>query len=322
MTTSINLLISFTAGFFSFLTPCVLPLVPSYIALIGGKTLQEIKAGQYRRSKLIMRTLFFIAGFSVVFVLMGVFIWGTFQILSGISTVLNIAAGVIVILLGLNIIFDWFSFLSREKRVTVDKRAESYTGSLLAGMAFGAGWSPCIGPLLGGIISLTATGDSVAGVFNLAAYSLGLGVPFLLLSIAFLPVTRSLERVKKHFQMLKTISGVFLVFIGLLILLGQFLEFNAFFTRAGFAIEQAYTAHPAGIRTLIGGLLLTVGLLPTGIWGVRALRQGAVRISRASVAAWLVSAVLITVGVLEFVGVLSVGRLFSGWLLVQEINPF
>src|SRR4030042_869994 len=252
MTQDLNLLISFTAGLLSFLSPCVLPLVPVYISLIGGLTLQDIKNERYKKTQLVFRALLFVAGFTLVFILMGVFIWGAFQLASGLTTVLNVAAGIIVILLGLNIIFDFLSFLKRERRFTAQRKPATLVGVFAAGLALGAGWSPCVGPLLGSIIALTASGSSALGIIHLGAYSLGLGVPFILLSLAFIPVSGFLDKIKKHLNALRIASGIFLILIGVVILLGQFLSLNIFFLRTGLSLGNAYAESPAIFRLAFG----------------------------------------------------------------------
>jgi cytochrome c-type biogenesis protein len=319
MNQEINLVISFAAGLLSFLSPCVLPLVPVYISLIGGLTLADIRNSQYRKSSLVARALVFVAGFTIVFVLMGVFIWGAFRLASGLTTALNVIAGVVIILLGLNVIFDFLSFLNREKRFITGKPI-SLIGVFLAGLALGAGWSPCIGPLLGSIIALTATEASAAGILNLAAYSLGLGVPFILLALAFIPVSAVLDRIKRHLNTLRISGGVLLVVIGILILLGQFVSLNIFFMKAAFALEEAYAGQPLLFRIGFVILYLVLGALPLGRWLCKRPRAQAGGKGAIPIAQLVWAGILLVPAVLEAADILRTALLLAAWLGTGELS--
>ncbi len=319
---NINLFISFGAGLLSFLTPCVLPLVPAYISLIGGLTFQDIKNARYKKSSLVARSLVFVAGFTVVFVLMGVFLWGAFHLAGSLTSVLNIVAGSVVILLGLNVIFDFLSFLNREKRVSPAAKPATALGVFVAGLAMGAGWSPCIGPLLGGIIALSASGDTFWGVANLASYSLGLGLPFVALALAFVPVSARLDKIKKHFNALRIASGVLLILIGLLILLGQFTGLNIATFQVGSFLENAHLTDPWAPRAVFAACYFALGALPLVFWlvGLRKREAGqkipvpAVRI------VWLSLFTALTI--LELSGILQSALFFASWLSTGEISHF
>jgi len=320
----LKLAVSFFAGFLSFLTPCVLPLVPSYITFIGGTTFQEMNASGYNKKRLFIRALFFISGFTVVFVIAGIFLWGAFSLLgelsAAINTAVNIIAGSIIILLGLNIIFDFIPLLFREAKIALNKRPENNIGALAAGMAFGAGWSPCIGPLLGGIITLTATSESVFGIINLIAYSLGLGVPFLLLSLAFASLSSKLEKIKKYFPLLKTASGLFLILIGFFIVLGQLVAVNAIMTGLSFFIIETNKDTPWLFPFISAVMFLAIGAIPVVKYFIKIHKSGNGSISPGLIGSiWFV--VFMALAVLQIFGLFPIFQWISEWLLVQELVP-
>ncbi|GHV64291.1 hypothetical protein AGMMS49587_16380 [Spirochaetia bacterium] len=169
-TGQLSIFLAFAAGLLSFLSPCVLPIIPSYLCIIGGV-----------RSHLVAGTVSFILGFSAVFIVLSILLSTTLFLLGGISRYITIAAGIIVIILGLNVIFDFLSFLNYEKRFHLNKRPRGIAGTFLAGAAFGAGWTPCVGPILGSILLLAGqSGKTATAALYLAVYSAGLGLPFLL----------------------------------------------------------------------------------------------------------------------------------------------
>jgi cytochrome c-type biogenesis protein len=318
---NINLLISFAAGLLSFLTPCVLPLVPAYLSLIGGLTFQDIRHGRYKKTGLVARALVFIAGFTVVFVLMGIFLWGAFHLAGPLTEALNIVAGAVVILLGLNVLFDFASFLKREKRFSPVSKPATLVGVFAAGLALAAGWSPCIGPLLGGIIALSASGSTLWGAANLLVYSLGLGLPFIVLALAFLPVSAYLEKIKRHFNALRIASGVLLILIGVLILFGQFTGINAALYQTGSALERAYRANPWPLRIAFSVFYLVLGVLPIGWWLIRRrkLEPGAPPYVPIVRLVWLT--LFATLAALETIGIIQSALLLSAWFSAGEISP-
>jgi cytochrome c-type biogenesis protein len=212
----LTIFLAFAAGLLSFLSPCVLPIIPSYLCLIGGV-----------RSHLIAGTISFILGFSAVFIILSILLSTTFFLMGGISQYINIAAGIIVIVLGLNVIFDFLSFLNYEKRFHLNKRPRGMAGTVLAGAAFGAGWTPCVGPILGSILLLAGqSGKTATAVLYLAVYSAGLGLPFLLAAIFFNRFLKYAEKLRPMLPKIQKVCGVLLVFIGLLILTGRFQALN------------------------------------------------------------------------------------------------
>jgi cytochrome c-type biogenesis protein len=223
MVHEISLILVFTAGLLSFFSPCILPLIPSYLSLMGGMSPDSILG----RPRLIAGTVSFILGFSAVFITLSLLSSVVFTVLGGVSRYLNLAAGGIVILLGLNVIFDFFSFLNYEKRYHIKRRPRSIAGVFAAGMAFGAGWTPCIGPILTGILLLAGQpGETAKAALYLGVYSFGLGLPFLAAAFFFDRFLIRAERLRFCLPLIRRIIGVLLIHIGILILTGRFSALN------------------------------------------------------------------------------------------------
>jgi cytochrome c-type biogenesis protein len=214
-----SMLLVFTAGLLSFLSPCVLPLIPSYLGILGSA-----KPGG--KSALFVTTVSFILGFSAVFVVLSILISTAFFLMGGVSRYIRIAAGIIVIILGLNIVFDFLSMLNYEKRFHA-QRPRGLAGAFVAGAAFGAGWTPCIGPILTSVLLLAGqSGKAGIAVLYLALYSAGLGLPFLLAAAFFDRFLASAKRLRSYLPLIKKISGIVLIVMGLLILTGRFSALN------------------------------------------------------------------------------------------------
>ncbi|MFW5842418.1 MAG: cytochrome c biogenesis CcdA family protein, partial [Spirochaetota bacterium] len=209
--------LAFAAGLLSFLSPCILPLIPSYLSYIGGASLAELQQSLPRRSETVGRTLLFVLGFSVVFVVLGLLAGTSGFLIGGTSRIIGLVAGGIVVLLGLNIIFDFWKTLNIERKFHFSSKPRGYAGSVAIGMAFGAGWTPCIGPILAGILFLAGrSGNAATGTALLLVYSLGLGVPFLIAGAFFPQFLKALSGLKRHLETIRIVSGAFLVGIGLL----------------------------------------------------------------------------------------------------------
>jgi cytochrome c-type biogenesis protein len=216
----LSVFIAFGAGVLSFLSPCVLPLIPSYLCVIGGSPTAD--GGEYR-PRLIARTAGFIAGFSAVFMAISVVFSSAIIMAAGVFRYINIVSGAIVIVLGLNIIFDFLSLLNYEKRFHLKSRPKGIIGAFLAGGAFGAGWTPCVGPVLAAILLLAANSGGVPrAIFYLFAYSAGLGLPFLLAAIFFNAFVKVSAKLRVFMPLIRRISGALLIVIGVLIAIGQY----------------------------------------------------------------------------------------------------
>jgi len=230
----ISALIAFTAGILSFISPCVLPLVPSYITYVTGASFKELTdaRGKARlKWATMLHSLLFIMGFSAVFILMGASASYLGQVLVEYQSWIMKMGGVLIIVLGIHFtgIIN-LPFLQMEKRFELRKKPFGYLGSFLVGVVFAAGWTPCIGPILSTIlIYASASNNYMTGVYLLTVYSLGLGIPFFLSSLAFNSFLSAFDRIKRYMRWITLVSGIFLIIIGILFLTDTFREINAFF---------------------------------------------------------------------------------------------
>ncbi len=222
--------IAFLAGLVSFVSPCVLPLVPAYLSLLTGESLEDLRenASASLRTRAIGHSLAFIAGFTIVFVALGLTASEIGGLLNAHRMLIAQIGGVVVIVLGLQMMgMIRIPFLMMDKRVHVAHERRTYWTSGLVGIAFAAGWSPCIGPILGGILAIASQEQSAQAVVLLLSYSLGLAVPFFLTALAIGAVLPALNRVKRFLPAIEFTAGLFLVIVGLV------LVNNAFLTVAG-----------------------------------------------------------------------------------------
>ena len=209
-------------GLISFLSPCVLPLVPPYLSFLAGTTFDRLNAGDGAvRRRAVLAALLFVAGFSTVFVLLGATASALGQAIRQYLDVLSTAAGIAIIVMGLHFLGLFrIGLFYREARFNVDKPVGLW-GAYVMGLAFAFGWTPCIGPVLAAILAVAGSEDSVAqGALLLAAYSAGLGVPFLLAAFAMKPVVALLKRMRSHFSAVEKAMGVLLVLTGVAFLTG------------------------------------------------------------------------------------------------------
>lgn len=213
---------AFIAGLLSFLSPCVLPLIPSYITYITGISFADLQAEHPThiiRQKSIFHSLCFISGFTVVFVLLGASATYLGSFLHENATAIRKVGGVLLVFLGIHVTgILHVNFLLGEKRVSIKHKPAGYAGSFLVGITFAAGWTPCIGPILAAILAVAATEESVyQGIFLLLLYSMGLGVPFFVSALAMHKFLLVFNRFKKYIPVFEIITGVFLMVIGVLI---------------------------------------------------------------------------------------------------------
>jgi cytochrome c-type biogenesis protein len=218
---ALGVVVAFVAGVLSFLSPCVLPLVPSYLGFLTGMTLPEASV---RRHRVLLHALLFVGGFSLVFILLGASATALGRALNYYQIWLQRVGGVLIILFGLVCLGAFnLRLLSRERRIQLDRKPVGYLGSALVGMAFAAGWTPCIGPVLGGILGLAATsGDVSRGMALLAVYSAGLALPFLIAAVAVESFLEWFQRFRRFLPWVMRISGALLVIVGVLLLTGEF----------------------------------------------------------------------------------------------------
>ena len=223
----VSLFTAFFAGLGSFFSPCVLPLVPAYLSFVSGMSLEQMQDGGNRRAvigRAGLNALLFVFGFSLIFVLLGASATYIGHFLLDKMAILKKVAGVLIVLFGLHIagVFR-IRFLDYEKRLHMRSKPVGLIGSFLVGMAFAFGWSPCIGPFLGTMMMYAATQETVGqGIALLGAYSLGLGIPFLVTAVAVNAFFTVFNRIKRHFRIIEIISGALLVLVGLLIFTDRF----------------------------------------------------------------------------------------------------
>jgi cytochrome c-type biogenesis protein len=213
--------LAFLAGLLSFLSPCVLPLVPSYVGFLTGLTLEEL---EIRRGTALVHALWFVAGFSLVFVALGATASALGVWLVQSQVWIGRIGGVLVIVFGLYLLgLLRPAFLMRERRVQLARKPVGYVGSAVVGVTFGAAWTPCIGPILGAILTLAAAQASVGhGAALLTAYSLGLAVPFLLTALALDRFLVWFQRFRPYLVWVERLAGILLILLGLLLVTDRF----------------------------------------------------------------------------------------------------
>jgi cytochrome c-type biogenesis protein len=218
--------VAFLAGLISFVSPCVLPLVPGYLSAVTGVNVGEIERAGWRR--VLVPSLLFIASFSTVFILLGLTATALGQTLRDNQDLLTNVGAVLLIVMG--VLFVAASFvdrLNREWHVEALLARAGRGGPLVAGAAFSIAWTPCTGPALGGILTLAGVdGELAHGAFLLAVYSLGLAIPFLITALAFSRATTAFAVIKRHYAAIVGFGGAVLIAMGILILSGGFTELN------------------------------------------------------------------------------------------------
>jgi cytochrome c-type biogenesis protein len=216
---------AFAAGIFSFLSPCVLPLVPGYLSMISGAGLEELKAPQAHLMRRVMvNSAVFVLGFSVVFITLGLAATGVGQVLGMYKHTLARVAGVVIILFGLHLtgIFK-IKALYTDARLHNVKGSSTPLGAFVIGFAFAFGWTPCLGPILSGILAVAAEQSTlVKGALLLAVYSLGLAMPFLLTALLMERFLKFYSRFRSHMHALEVASGALLIGLGVLLVIGRF----------------------------------------------------------------------------------------------------
>lgn len=232
---NISILGAFIAGFLSFLSPCVLPLIPSYITYITGLSFSDLQAehpSHKVRQQTIIHSLCFIAGFTCVFVLLGASATFIGSFLQTHMDILQRVGGVLIIIFGIHVtgVFD-IGILLGEKRLAIHRKPAGFFGSFVVGIAFAAGWTPCIGPILASILMVAATESTVyRGIFLLLAYSMGLAIPFFISALALHQFLVLFARFKKYIRMFEIFTGVFLIVVGILIFTNNLSLFSRYST--------------------------------------------------------------------------------------------
>ena len=229
----VSLMAAFLAGLFSFVSPCVLPLVPGYISFVSGVSLEDIEKNKKQNmNTIIISSLFFIMGFSLIFILLGATATFIGSFLLEKAFILKKIGGIIIIIFGIHMSgFYRIKFLDYEKRVyTKTKPVNIILGPFLMGLAFAFGWTPCVGPILAGILVYAGTQETVyQGILLLTIYSAGLGIPFLLTAVAITKFYSFSNKIKKHFKTIEIVGGVLLMLIGGLMLTDSFQRIVSYF---------------------------------------------------------------------------------------------
>jgi cytochrome c-type biogenesis protein len=222
----VGILAALGAGLVSFVSPCVLPLVPGYLSAVTGVSVGELERADWRR--VLGPSLVFVASFSTVFILLGLTATGLGQTLQDHRDTLEKVSGAVIIAMGVLFVGSLFvTRLNREWHVEALMTRAGKGGPLIAGMAFAVAWTPCIGPTLGAILSAAALSSSAAhGALLLAVYSAGLGIPFLLTALAFSRMTTTFAVIKRHYTAIMAVAGAVLIAMGVLILTGDFFQLN------------------------------------------------------------------------------------------------
>jgi cytochrome c-type biogenesis protein len=228
---SVGFLVAFSAGLFSFLSPCVLPLFPSYLSFITGMSVErlsgEVTAGA--RGRVLVHSLAFIAGFTAVFVSLGVSVSAAGQFLLDYRDWIRIAGGILIIVFGLYIAGVLrVGLFGRTAQLQIREKRAGLLGSFAVGLTFAIGWTPCVGPILGSILTLASNDKTVAqGTGLLLAYSAGLGIPFLLFSLALGAFLRFFKRYRVFIPVVERVAGVLLIVVGVLVVSNYYIALNA-----------------------------------------------------------------------------------------------
>lgn len=230
MTQPVGFVVAFSAGLFSFLSPCVLPLFPSYLSFVTGMSVSDLQTDltSAARRRVLLHSITFIAGFSLVFVSLGASFSAAGQFLLDYREIIRQVGGVLIVVFGLYIAgFLKIGFLGRTQQFQIREKPAGYVGSLLVGVTFAIGWTPCVGPILGAILTLASTSENVGrGVGLLVAYSAGLGVPFLLSSLALGAFLKFFRRYRPFIPIVERGAGILLIVVGILVFTNYYLVLN------------------------------------------------------------------------------------------------
>ncbi len=311
MIPDVSILVAVGAGLLSFLSPCVLPLIPGYLSFVSGTGIERIRDGS-GRSGVFWRTLFFTAGFSAVFIALGLAFSGGGMLTAGrANRAVAIVAGSVIAALGLNMIFGFLRFLNMEAKAKAPAKPKSAAGAFVVGMAFGAGWTPCVGPILASILLMAArSGGAGQAALLLAAYSAGLALPFIAAGLFFERLSPVWAWFKRHGRGVRIVSGLLLIAIGVSMAVGRLGSIGAVSARAGIALKAALASDPTAVRIWSAASVAALALIL--VVAPLARRRPFARPWR--IVALALLAVLLA---LEAAGVVSIAGLLSDWLLFQ-----
>jgi cytochrome c-type biogenesis protein len=234
--TEVNAFVAFAAGVFSFLSPCVLPLIPSYLSFVSGVSLEDMRGAQAAarvRTRVVLNSVAFILGFSLVFISLGAsasFLGGLFL---GYRNAIRLAGGLFVLLVGLYLVGLFkIAALERYLQFNLKDKPAGYLGSILVGITFAAAWTPCVGPVLGAVLAMAgASGEVGRGIFLLSSYAAGLAVPFFLSALAVNSFLQFSERFRRYIHAVHVMGGVLLIIAGVLLITDYMTFLNAYVLR-------------------------------------------------------------------------------------------
>jgi cytochrome c-type biogenesis protein len=233
---NVSIITAFIFGFISFISPCVLPIVPGYLSFISGVSFEEMQSSENRaavRKRIMLNALFFILGFSAVFIALGASASVVGQFLREQQNIISKIAGGLIIVFGIHMtgIFK-IPFLNYEKRFHTGAKRMSLLSAFLVGFAFAFGWTPCIGPILAGILVLASRQETVGqGILLLTSYSLGLGIPFFLTGLSITAFYNVFNKFKRHLHKVEIVGGILLILIGVLIMTNYLTILSGYFAK-------------------------------------------------------------------------------------------
>jgi cytochrome c-type biogenesis protein len=219
----VNLFVAFSAGIFSFLSPCVLPIIPSYLSFISGVSLEEMRSvevASHIRKRVLLNSLAFISGFSLVFISLGASVSFLAGFFLSYRSLIRVLGGIFILAVGIYLLgVVKFSVLDRYLQFHLKNKPGGYLGSALVGITFGAAWIPCVGPILGAILTLAATSSEIGrGVFYLATYAAGLALPFFLSAVAVNSFFEFSQKFRRYVQAVHVTAGILLIVVGILLI--------------------------------------------------------------------------------------------------------
>ncbi|MFW6362313.1 MAG: cytochrome c biogenesis CcdA family protein [Spirochaeta sp.] len=295
---------AFAAGIISFLSPCIFPLIPSYLSFIGGSHALR------QDGKVVLSAVFFTVGFSLVFILLGAGIAAGSSLLTAYAPVYELISGIFIMLMGLQLVFGFIPLLLREARVHTRRSPAGPVGAVAVGMAFGAGWTPCVGPVLASILLLAGMeGNAVTGIVYLGLYALGLGIPFVLAGVFLERFARFQQLFRRHTRRIQIGSGVVLTLVGALIAAGRFQLFTAWLLNLGAGLAGWGENNPGAASAAAAVLMLIIGMVPLAVHTLRKKHVSAVW--------WVIAAGSMLAAFLEATGVLNVFILLGRYMQFQ-----
>ena len=307
----LNILVALLAGFISFLSPCIFPIIPSYIGYIGAATYDD---GYKKNKGALPLILAFIFGFTIIFSLMGIAFSTLGFAFKNYADIISKISGLLVIVLGLNSIFSFISFLDYEKKASFKIKNKGFFSSLILGMAFGAGWSPCIGPILASILFLAGnTTTLLSGIILLLFFSIGLGIPFLLSGLFISSFREKSQGIKKHMGKIKIASGILIILIGISIFFNKLTNINVVLNTTAINFSNWYNLNSSVFNISLSIVLFAISLLLI----LKAVKR--FKIKKQIVSYILFTILFMSLGILSSFSIINWGSLIQSYLSFQGI---